>query len=185
MPAAQHRKPVVNVAAARGPRSLRWVLGLLDRLLLVGAVLCAGAIPSFIAQYRQRLGGRLEQVLRDLAPFQEIANRQHGGSLDALIRYHLASTDRTFHAEGQAIQDMVDALDRLRSSAAALNTDLWHQLWYLARHLDAGLARGTWDSFVPSVSITFDGVAFALLLGLLLWLVVAALWSLFARLFRS
>lgn len=185
MPAARHHQPAFKIAPAREPRAFKWLRGLLDRLLLVAAVLCAGALPSFIAQYRQRLGGRLEQVIRDLAPFQEIANRLHGGSLDALIKYHLASTDNTFHAEGQAIQDMVNSAASLRSAADALNADLWHQLWYLTRHLDTGLAGGTWSSFVPSVPITLDGLVFALIVGLLLWLIVAFLWSLLARMFRT
>ena len=58
--------------------------GLLDRILLIGAIFAAACVPSFIAQYRQRLGGRLDQVLHDLAPFQEIANRNHGGDLRKL-----------------------------------------------------------------------------------------------------
>ena len=59
--------------------------GLLDRILLIGAIFAAACVPSFIAQYRQRLGGRLDQVLHDLAPFQEIANRNHGGDLRKLV----------------------------------------------------------------------------------------------------
>src|SRR5580658_1652890 len=107
------------------------VRGILDRLVLLAAVLLAACIPSFIVQYRQRLGGRLEQVRADLAPFQAIADHNFGGSLSKLIDYHLASQDATFHQEGTAVQAMVDAATRLSAALQALNTDIVHQCLYL------------------------------------------------------
>jgi hypothetical protein len=157
--------------------------GLLDRLLLVAAVLCAGAVPSFVAQYRQRLGGRLDQVLIDLAPFQRIADQNHGGSLEALVRHHLASADATFHAEGAAVRAMLESVAALRAATAALNADLAHQLLYLARHLDPSIARATWSIFAPSVPLQPEALVFAGLAGLLVWLLAAGLWRLVAALY--
>ena len=37
--------------------------GLLDRLSLVVLIVAAGATPSFVSQYQQQIGGRLEQDL--------------------------------------------------------------------------------------------------------------------------
>lgn len=157
--------------------------GLLDRLLLVAAVLCAGAVPSFIAQYRQRLGGRLDQVLIDLAPFQKIADLYHNGSLEALVRHHLASADATFHAEGAAVRAMMDSAAALRAAAEALNAGLAQQLLYLARHTDPAIARATWDIFVPSVPLNLESLVFAGLVGLCVWLLAALLWRLVAALY--
>ena len=163
---------------------MRLLRGLLDRLLLVAAVLCAGTLPGFIAQYRQRLGGRLDQVLIDLEPFQRIAALYHGGSLEALVRHHLASTDATFRAEGAAVRAMMDSAAALRAAVDALNTDLWHQLWFLARHLDAAIARETWSIFVPSVPLQPEALVFAGITGLIVWLAVAGVWQLTAMLAR-
>src|ERR1700676_5521217 len=118
---------------------MRTVRAILDRMVLLVAVVAAGCIPSFIVQYRQRLGGRLDQVLADLAPFQAIADRNHGGSLDQLIRYHLQSSDATFHQEGAALQAMVQAAAQLRSMLSALDTDVLHQSAYLLLHYDMTL----------------------------------------------
>jgi hypothetical protein len=156
--------------------------GLLDRILLVGAIFAAACIPSFIAQYRQRLGGRLEQVLRDLAPFQEIANRSHGGDIRKLIAHHLASTDRTFHDEGAAIQAMVDSAARLKDAVQALNSDLMHQLAYLGTSLDPDVARSTWETFVPGFSFTPEYALFAVVVGTAIWLVFILGWFGLARL---
>jgi hypothetical protein len=150
--------------------------GILDRLVLLAAVLVAACIPSFIAQYRQRLGGRLDQVHFDLAPFQAIANRNFGGSLAKMIDYHLASQDSTFHSEGAALQSMVDAAARLQAAMQALNTDLVHQCLYLARHPDYELLRATWSIYQPGFTLTLQGAVFTLVLGLIVWLLFLGSW---------
>jgi hypothetical protein len=150
--------------------------GILDRLVLLAAVLVAACIPSFIAQYRQRLGGRLDQVHFDLAPFQAIANRNFGGSLAKMIDYHLASQDSTFHSEGAALQSMVDAAARLQAAMQALNTDLVHQCLYLARHADHELMRATWSIYQPGFTLTLQGAVFTLVLGLIVWSLFLGSW---------
>jgi hypothetical protein len=152
------------------------IRGILDRLVLVAAILAGGCVPSFMAQYRQRVGGRLDQVLRDLAPFDQIAQRDFGGSLDALIRHHLASPDNTFHQEAAAIQQMVDAVARLREAAAALDTGVYHQFTWLLRHADPDLAQATWSAWRPSFDLSPDALSFALVAGLTLWLLFLLIW---------
>jgi hypothetical protein len=152
------------------------VRGILDRLVLLAAVLLAACIPSFIVQYRQRLGGRLEQVHADLAPFQTIADHNFGGSLSKLIDYHLASQDATFQQEGTAVQAMVDAAARLSAALQALNTDVVHQCLYLVRHPDYGLLQSTWSAYRPGFTLTVQSALFALLLGLIVWLAFLGLW---------
>jgi hypothetical protein len=159
--------------------------GILDRIVLIAAILAAACVPSFIAQYRQRLGGRLDQAIRDLAPFQEIANRNHGGDLKALIEHHLASVDKTFREEGAAIQAMADAVERLRAAVTSLNTDLWHQLAYMMANADHDLVVATWGDFVPAFSFTPDYALFALGVGVAIWLVFLATWFGCARLISS
>jgi hypothetical protein len=158
------------------------VRGILDRIILVAAIVAAGCVPGFIVQYRQRVGGQLDQVLRDIAPFQQIANQFHHGSLEELVRYHVSSADPTFRSEGAALQQMVAAADRLRAAFDALNTDLFHQLVYLLVQIDPSTARATWDAFSPSFDLTAQSIAFALIAGMAIWLVFFAVWYSFARL---
>jgi type II secretory pathway pseudopilin PulG len=150
--------------------------GILDRIVLVVAVLAAACVPSFVAQYRQRLGGRLDQALQDLNLFQEIANRNHGGDLNRLIKHHLASSDVTFRDEGIAIQKMVDTVATLRESVAALNADIWSQLAYLLQRGDLEMAKATWSSFVPAVNYTPEALLFAFAMGVVIWLLFVGTW---------
>ena len=158
------------------------VRGVLDRLVLIGGVLAGGCVPGFVAQYQQRVGGRLDQVKLDLAPFQEIARRYHGGDLHKLVEHHLASPDQSFHAEGQAVQNMMDSLARLQGMMEGLSGSIWHQLGYLAGHFDHEIGAATWHSFVPSFNLDVASLAVAAALGFALWLVFHGIWRGLAKL---
>jgi Protein of unknown function (DUF2937) len=152
--------------------------GLLDRLLLIAAMIGGGLIPGFIAQYRQRLGGRLDQARIDLAPWQNLANQFYHGDIGSLIQYHLASSDPKIRAEGAVIRSLVDNVHQLQSAVDALHGNLFQQAAYLALHADPGLTRATAGDWVPTFSLSGEGILFALLLALGVWLLFHLLWRL-------
>ena len=160
----------------------RAIGGLLDRAVLLLGTALGACVPGFVVQYRQRVGGRLDQVEIDLAPFREIAERLHGGSLEALIRHHLESSDPTFHSEGQAIQAMVASEASLRATMEALQGSVLQQLLYLIPHLHLGIVRATWDSWVPSINLEASSIVVALVIGVTIWLLFLAVWHGLGRL---
>lgn len=163
-----------------------WVVrAFLDRVILLAGVVAAGCVPGFIVQYQQRLNGRLEQVLRDLAPFQAIADHEHNGSLNELIQYHLQSSDPTFHQEGTAIQAMQDSAEHLRAMLDGLNTDLGHQFMYLFMHSDRSMVNATWSDYRPSFALDLQGVLFAIVIGVALWAAFMIIWYALAWLLSS
>ena len=158
-----------------------WLLrGLLDRLLLVCAVVAGGLVPGFIAQYRQRLGGRLDQARLDLQPWQSLADHFYAGDIDKLIQYHLSSTDPKFNAEGGIIRSLVTNVQHLQSAVDALHGNLYQQLAYLGLHADAALLRATAHDWVPTFALSAEGLLFALVVGVGVWLLFQALWGLLA-----
>jgi hypothetical protein len=163
---------------------MRILRGLLDRLLLIAAIVTGGLIPGFIAQYRQRLGGRLDQAKLDLAPWQHLADQQHHGHLAELIQYHLASRDPSFHAEGAIIQSLMQTVQRLQAAVDALHATLFRQIAYLTTHTDPDLARATFHDWVPTFALSLEGLLFAALFALGVWLHFFALWQLAALLTR-
>ena len=152
--------------------------GLLDRLLLVCAVVAGGLVPGFIAQYRQRLGGRLDQARLDLEPWQKLADQFHQGDIQKLIQYHLDSGDVKVHAEGAVIRSLVETVHQLQSAVDALHGSLFRQAGYLALHADPGLARATFNDWVPTFALSVEGIVFALAFGAVVWLVFQAVWRL-------
>jgi hypothetical protein len=159
---------------------MAYIRGLIDRLLLIGAVVAGGLVPGFMAQYRQRLGGRLDQALIDLSPWQKIADQYFHGDLASLIQYHLASKDPTFHSEGAAISSLLASVQHLQQQVAALHGNLFQQAAYLAWHADPEIARATLADWVPTFGLSADALLFALIFAVSLWLVFQAGWSLTA-----
>jgi phytoene dehydrogenase-like protein len=152
------------------------VRGLFDRLVLIAGVLVGGCIPGFIAQYMQRVGGRLDQVRQDLLPFEEIARRYHGGDINALVTHHLSSPDQSFQAEGSAIQGMLDSLARLQAMMDGLTGSAWHQIAYLVGHFDREIGMATWHSYVPSFSLDPAALMVAGAVGVAFWLLFMGTW---------
>ncbi len=159
---------------------MSFVRGMFDRVFLVCAVVAGGLVPGFIAQYRQRLGGRLDQAMLDLEPWQKLARQFHNGDIEQLIQYHLNSSDPQFHAEGAVIRALVATVQQLQSAAEALHSSLFHQTTYLALHADPGLLRATFSDWVPTFAFSLDGLLFAALFALAVWLLFHALWALLA-----
>lgn len=156
------------------------IRGLVDRVLLICAAVAGGLVPGFISQYRQRLGGMLDQAKLDLAPWQKIADQYFHGDLAGLIQYHVASKDPTFHAEGAAISSLVASVQHLQSEVAALHGNVFQETVYLAFHGDPLVARATLGDWVPTFGLSTDGIAFALIFALCLWIVFQVFWSLTA-----
>ena len=161
---------------------MSFVRGLLDRVLLVCAVVAGGLVPGFIAQYRPRLGGRLDQAQLDLAPWQHLADQYYQGDIEGLIRYHLESSDPKFHAEGAVIRALVANVQQLQSAVDALHGSLFHQAAYLTLHADPCLARATLHDWVPTFSLSSEGIVFALAFAVAVWLLFQVLWRLIALL---
>ena len=154
-----------------------FIRGILDRIVLVTGCVVAGCVPSFISQYRQRLGGKLDQVLADISVFQQIADKYHQGSLKELIQHHLNSNDATFFEEGAAIQKMLSTAEQLSQAVQALNTDLYHQMAYLLTGgLDQNIAQAAWEIYTPSFVLSNESVIFSLVAGVSIWLVFLFLW---------
>lgn len=157
------------------------VRGLLDRVVLVSAAVAGGLVPGFIAQYRQRLGGRLDQARLDLEPWQKLADQFYHGDIGQLIHYHLASPDTTFRSEGAIIQSLVTRVHELQSAVDAMHGSLASQAVYLALHADPGLARATFTDWVPTFALSGEGLAFACIFAVAVWLLFQALWRTIAR----
>jgi len=159
-----------------GTSAMDLLRGLFDRIILLAAFLLAGCVPAFITQYRQRLGGALDQVIKDLAPFREIAKQNHGGRIEKLIEHHQLSQDASFQAEGNAISAMLRSVDRMRAALEALDTNVFEQVLVLVRRGDLQIAKATWTAYQPAFSFSMEGMLFAGAVALAAWLMFMLGW---------
>lgn len=159
--------------------------GLADRAVLVAAFIGGATVPSFVAQYRQRLGGALEQARRDLAPFQQIADRTFGGDIGSLVEHHRRSTDTVFRGEAEAINLLSYSVKRLSDAVAGMTGDLYAQLLYLVKSGDVDMLRATWYQFEPALAFTPQSLLAGLSIGVAVWLVFMLLMHSLLALLRT
>lgn len=164
---------------------MRWFWALADRLLLIACVLAAAAVPSFAQQYTQRVDGRLAQAQADLAPFRQIAERRHGGSVPALIAHYRRSDDASVREAGDAVQQMVDSIARYTRAVQAMQGSLLDQARHLLTEARSDDLQATWAHFSPGFGFAPSHLLFAVAGGLLAWLLLGGTCRGCARLVRG
>ena len=88
--------------------------------------------PHFIDLYSKRVDAQLAAITADLAPAQQIADRQYNGSLDVLVQKTAASNDAAARAEAAPIKLLVDRQRIYRQEKISMQGDIKHQALHLA-----------------------------------------------------
>lgn len=129
---------------------------------LVAAGLVSQA-PEFTQQYRQRLGGALDELQAMVARFDtEVA----GESLtrDQGIARLRSNADPLVQGRGAAVEEAVARADRLaRQREAFRSAGPLSQYGVLLESFDLGLARRTAGDYQPAAPLTLSGLVAAVL----------------------
>jgi hypothetical protein len=103
------------------------------RLIVFGLGLLVGIqVPAFVDEYAQRVSAHQIEANRALAGFQETANTYFGGSIEALIAHHTASTDAAFKDEGRTVRALYDRAQLLNAEFTALKGPLVQRIFHVA-----------------------------------------------------
>ena len=127
-------------------------------IVACSAILFGIQIPSFVDQYEKRLDAHFIEVQTNLRGFQEIADRFHGGSLEALIEKHEKSNDATFQGEAKPIRDMYHRFLKFQAEKAALATSLPKKLAFIAVQGDKDLVNETRKSYSYTIPLNQSAV---------------------------
>ena len=127
--------------------------------LFVGAVFSQA--PEFAQQYRQRIGGAIDELAAIVARFDVDAARE-GLTRDAALERHRRSPDPFFARRGVAMGETIDRLGRLDAQLRDLTENSgFVRLLPLMRQIDGDVARRTLDVFEPALPLTLEGLGFA------------------------
>ena len=146
---------------------------LIARTLALGLGL-AGAVtlsqgPEFVQQYRQRLGGAVDELRRVVARFDQDAAAA-GRTREAALASLRTNQDPLVNAQGAAMQDHANRLSRLEGQQARLQEagSFQRLVVYLAEP-DVEISRAAFQDFEPAVPVTAEGFASAGAGFLALW----------------
>lgn len=137
--------------------------------LAVGLLLAVvfSQMPEFVQQYRQRLGGALDELRRTVAQFDEEVRAQEV-SREAGIARLRSNADPLAQARGSDLAIAVDRERQLDAQQRDFETaGSIERYWVFVEGLDPELAGRTYAIFQPAVPVTASGFAFGAL-GLVL-----------------
>jgi hypothetical protein len=143
---------------------------ILRRLALFLALLFgvgATQVPEYVEQYRQRLGGAIDELAAMIARFDS-DSAQQGLTEDGGIARLRDNADRFVQQRGEQMRDEIARLAMLREAQADFRAQApVARLVTFATHFDQRVARGAWSDFEPAVPTS--GEAFVLgLIGFLI-----------------
>ena len=132
--------------------------------LLLGIV--ASQVPEFAQQYRQRLGGAVDELARVIGEFDADAARMNL-SRQAGIDRLIGNADTFARQRGEQVKSDVERVGRLEKqlSSYAEAGPFW-RLGVFARNYEPDIARRAAENFEPAVPVTSEGL-FATVAGFL------------------
>ena len=135
---------------------------------LVGIAAAAGAVtasqfPEFAQQYRQRLGGAVDEMKQVVSDFDANAIRSGLTREGALERYE-RSDESFLRNQGANAKQTVDRYERLLHQQSRLDgASPYARPVIILSYPDPRIVRGAWSDYEPSVPVTPSGLVWAAL----------------------
>ena len=135
---------------------------MLARRLALAIAVLAGLIgsqgPEFAQQYRQRLGGALEELNRIVSEFDAEVRRQNLTRPEALKRLD-DNSDPLARERGEDMGLAIGRAGRLNEQLQAMNSaGPLRRLYVVATSFDPGIARSTLDNYEPAEPLSLGAL---------------------------
>jgi Protein of unknown function (DUF2937) len=133
--------------------------------MFVGGVMAVGAsqAPEFAQQYKQRLGGAVDELRKVVTLFDADAARNSLDRAGLLSRLE-TSADRAVADQGKSQRVTIQRFERLDAQKSAMDApDVTSRVLSMVRSYDADIGRGAMRDYKPALPLTLEGGFFALL----------------------
>ena len=117
--------------------------------------------PEFAQQYRQRLGGALEELNRIIAEFDAEARAQNVTPAEGLSRLE-GNADPLARQRGEDMAEAIDRAKRLSEQLQAIASGSpLTRLYVVARDFDPEIAKSALDNYEPAAPLSLGALAAA------------------------
>lgn len=129
--------------------------------LLIGVL--ASQLPEFAQQYRQRLGGAIDELQHILQRFDEDAAQLGMNRAQGIARLE-AHPDSFVRGRGVQMSEIEARLGRLERQMQEFDTsNPLGELTALVENFDTGVVRAAYTDFTPALPLTEGGIVSGLL----------------------
>lgn len=138
-------------------------------LVLAFGAITGSQLPEFAQQYRQRLGGAVDELRAFVQRFDADAQSQ-GLTRQTALERHAANPDELFRKRGVAMTETIARMNRLdQQLSGMMNENSLVRLTSFATLADKEIARATLSAYEPAVPVTMEGGILAGLGALIAW----------------
>ncbi|WP_158809782.1 DUF2937 family protein [Beijerinckia sp. L45] len=124
--------------------------------LIVGMAMTQ--LPEYAEQYRQRLGGAIDELSAIVARFDSDSQQQGLTEQGGLDRLH-ANSDSFVQQRGTQMQELIARLQRLSETQKQMQSDgPVGRLATLATHYDEMVASRALQSFEPALPVSIEAI---------------------------
>lgn len=151
----------------------------------ISSALLSSQAPEFAQQYRQRLGGAVDELKIIVADFDNDAKKL-GLSRQQALQQLNAAKEAFFNARGARMQKTINRYSDLSAQLStydSLNPAMRPVALFTA--FDEQLLHGTWQNYQAAVPVNLFAAIWTVLGGLFGWLLIRALLLLFPSSNRS
>jgi hypothetical protein len=139
---------------------------LIRRLALFFAMLfgvIGAQFPEYAQQYRQRLGGAVDELNTIIARFDADAAQNGLSESQGVLRLE-DNPDAFVRARGEQMKDVIARRDKLRKQAQDfIDAGHFTRVWDLTTQADPYIAWRAYQSFEPGVPVTMEGFVSAVI----------------------
>jgi hypothetical protein len=152
---------------------MRLILRLPSILLALLVAATSAQFPEYIPQYRQRLGGAVDELAAFVRRFDDDARASGLDRAQAVEQYRIQNNS-FLDRRGIAVAETIDRYEQLQAHRQALNdAGPVGRLVTFVRGYQPDIAERALDDFEPAVPVTVEGFLFAFsgfVASLLVWL---------------
>jgi hypothetical protein len=158
------------------------------RICALGCGLLGGLVasqgPEFSQQYRQRLGGGIDELKQVVARFETDARAQ-GETAESAVTRLRGNADELAGRQGTAMQGYIDRLGRLEAHRRQmLESGPFGRVALMVRDGDVDIMNAAYRDFEPAVPVTQEGLVSTAFGFVVAWGVVLLLAGFARRLVR-
>lgn len=122
-----------------------------------GVGVTASQLPEFGQQYRQRLGGAIDELQRVAASFDQDA-AQNGLDRPSALAEMSRNPNTLVQDRAASMSETMERLDDLEAQQQAFrDAGAFGRLYTLTTHFDPPLVTNTWADYEPAVPVTSEG----------------------------
>jgi hypothetical protein len=133
------------------------------------AALVGSQGPEFAQQYRQRLGGALDELRRIVSQFEAETAGQKLTPAEGVQRLE-ADKDPLVRERGEDMERTIERADRLEAQLGAMAAaGPLKRLYFMLADFDPGIARSTLSAYEPAAPLTAEALATAGVAAVLGW----------------